>query len=243
MVVDATFGHRIDQSERKAFDEAEANNEVVSPPAGAIGRGDAFVLRIADKVGGTVLSNDSFQEFHGEYDVAVRRGPADRRQAGARRRVDLHPPHAGAGAEEPRGGQGGQAQGQGRRGGRADRLRRAPRAPAGSEGTAPAPEGTAARRAGGRKDAQVAEAIATATKSPWRVTVRAASDAGRSGWAGRPNRSTTRPGSSRSSPSTRSAPRWTVRSRRSRRTGPSCSPGGLGATCRSARPVSRRPPR
>src|SRR3954467_14865809 len=66
VVVDATFGHRIDESERKAFDEAEANNEVVSPPAGAIGRGDAFVLRIADKVGGNVLSNDSFQEFHGQ---------------------------------------------------------------------------------------------------------------------------------------------------------------------------------
>src|SRR5438270_5198507 len=67
VVVDATFGHRIDESERKAFDEAEAANEVVSPPAGAIGRGDAFLLRIADKVNGTVLSNDSFQEFHGEY--------------------------------------------------------------------------------------------------------------------------------------------------------------------------------
>src|SRR3954469_19797928 len=68
VVVDATFGHRIDPSEKRAFDEAEANNELVSPPAGAIGRGDAFVLRIADKVGGTVLSNDSYQEFHGEYD-------------------------------------------------------------------------------------------------------------------------------------------------------------------------------
>src|SRR5436309_5416322 len=67
VVVDATFGHRIDESERKAFEEAEAANEVVSPPAGAIGRGDAFLLRIADKVNGTVLSNDSFQEFHGEY--------------------------------------------------------------------------------------------------------------------------------------------------------------------------------
>src|SRR5205807_891052 len=67
VVVDATFGHRIDESERKAFDEAEAANEVVSPPAGAIGRGDAFLLRIADKVGATVFSNDSFQEFHGEY--------------------------------------------------------------------------------------------------------------------------------------------------------------------------------
>src|SRR3954449_5382840 len=67
VVVDATFGHRIDDSEREAFEEAEAANEVVSPPAGAIGRGDAFLLRIADKVGATVFSNDSFQEFHGEY--------------------------------------------------------------------------------------------------------------------------------------------------------------------------------
>ena len=42
--------------------------EVVSPPAGAIGRGDAFLLRIADKVNAVVLSNDSFQEFHGDYE-------------------------------------------------------------------------------------------------------------------------------------------------------------------------------
>src|SRR3954468_19716104 len=67
VVVDATFGHRIEDSERRAFEEAEAANELVSPPAGAIGRGDAFLLRIADKVGAMVLSNDSFQEFHGEY--------------------------------------------------------------------------------------------------------------------------------------------------------------------------------
>ena len=68
VVVDATFGHRIDAEEQKAFEEARANAEVVSPPAGAIGRGDAFLLRIADKVNATVLSNDSFQEFHGDYD-------------------------------------------------------------------------------------------------------------------------------------------------------------------------------
>src|SRR5439155_12359532 len=46
----------------------ELAGEIVSPPAGAIGRGDAFVLRIAQKVGATVLSNDSFQEFHGEHE-------------------------------------------------------------------------------------------------------------------------------------------------------------------------------
>ena len=68
VVVDATFGHRIEESERVAFEEAVAHNELVSPPAGAIGRGDAFLLRVAEKVGGTVLSNDSFQEFHGEHD-------------------------------------------------------------------------------------------------------------------------------------------------------------------------------
>src|SRR4051812_24904052 len=67
VVVDATFGHRIDRKEASEFDEAVANNELVAPPAGAIGRGDAFVLSIANKVGARVLSNDSFQEFHGDY--------------------------------------------------------------------------------------------------------------------------------------------------------------------------------
>ncbi len=68
VVVDATFGHRIAKKEIKAFDEAVANNELVTPPAGAVGRGDAFVLSIADKAKAGVLSNDSFQEFHGDYD-------------------------------------------------------------------------------------------------------------------------------------------------------------------------------
>jgi hypothetical protein len=67
VVVDATFGHRIDKKEAREFDEAVAHNELVAPPAGAIGRGDAFVLSIANKVGARILSNDSFQEFHGEY--------------------------------------------------------------------------------------------------------------------------------------------------------------------------------
>src|ERR1700704_5577789 len=67
VVVDASFGHRIDSSEVDTFEEAESAGELVSPPAGAIGRGDAFLLRIADRTGATVLSNDSFQEFHGEH--------------------------------------------------------------------------------------------------------------------------------------------------------------------------------
>ncbi len=67
VVVDASFGHRIDPRELPTFEEAEAAGEVVSPPAGAIGRGDAFLLRIAQKTGATVLSNDSFQEFHAQH--------------------------------------------------------------------------------------------------------------------------------------------------------------------------------
>lgn len=68
VVVDATFGHRIDAKEVAEFDEAVSNNELVAPPAGAIGRGDAFVLSIANKVNANILTNDSYQEFHGQYD-------------------------------------------------------------------------------------------------------------------------------------------------------------------------------
>ncbi len=66
VVVDATFGHRIDPSEQAAFEEAVEHGEMVTPPAGAVGRGDGFILRIAEKAGALVLSNDSFQEFHAE---------------------------------------------------------------------------------------------------------------------------------------------------------------------------------
>jgi hypothetical protein len=68
VVVDATFGHRIEKKETAEFDAGVSNNELVTPPAGAVGRGDAFVLTIANKANAGVLSNDSFQEFHGDYD-------------------------------------------------------------------------------------------------------------------------------------------------------------------------------
>jgi hypothetical protein len=68
VVVDATFGHRIDDSEKAAYEEAVLAGELVSPPAGAIGRGDAFVLSIANRADATIFSNDSFQEFHGQYE-------------------------------------------------------------------------------------------------------------------------------------------------------------------------------
>jgi hypothetical protein len=67
VVVDASFGHRIDPSERQAYEEAIEANEIITPPAGTTGRGDAFILEIAERAKATVLSNDSFQEFHGEH--------------------------------------------------------------------------------------------------------------------------------------------------------------------------------
>jgi len=67
VVVDATFGHRIDKREVAEFNDAIDNNELVSPPAGAVGRGDGFVLTIAKKIGATVVSNDSYQEFHADH--------------------------------------------------------------------------------------------------------------------------------------------------------------------------------
>ncbi len=67
VIVDATFAHRIDASERSTFEDANNAGEIVMPPAGAVGRGDAFILQVAEKADAAVLSNDSFQEFHGEH--------------------------------------------------------------------------------------------------------------------------------------------------------------------------------
>lgn len=67
VIVDATFGHRIDPKEVAAFNKAVDHNELVTPPAGTVGRGDAFVLGIAEKANAAVLSNDSYQEFHGQH--------------------------------------------------------------------------------------------------------------------------------------------------------------------------------
>ena len=67
VIVDATFGHRIDPSESDGFEEAILAGELVTPPAGTIGRGDAFILEVARRADADVLSNDSFQELHAEH--------------------------------------------------------------------------------------------------------------------------------------------------------------------------------
>ncbi len=67
VIVDATFAHRIDASESEEFEAAIEAGELLMPPAGVVGRGDAFILQVAEKANAAVLSNDSFQEFHGEH--------------------------------------------------------------------------------------------------------------------------------------------------------------------------------
>ncbi|HET7651535.1 MAG TPA: S1 RNA-binding domain-containing protein [Acidimicrobiales bacterium] len=74
VVVDASFSYRIDDSDRAEFEKARTTGELVSPPAGAVGRGDGFLLQIADRTDAVVLSNDSFQEYHGEYGWLFERG-------------------------------------------------------------------------------------------------------------------------------------------------------------------------
>src|SRR5918995_533272 len=66
---DAPSLAQLDEAVRAFIDEyhAVAANELITPPAGAVGRGDAFVLQIARKADASILSNDSFQEFHGDY--------------------------------------------------------------------------------------------------------------------------------------------------------------------------------
>jgi hypothetical protein len=67
VVVDATFPNRIERKERARFEKAVAAGDIITPPAGAIGRGDAFILQIAERSDAVVLSNDSYQEFHAEH--------------------------------------------------------------------------------------------------------------------------------------------------------------------------------
>ncbi len=74
VVVDATFPNRIDRKERQTYEDAVNANELITPPAGAIGRGDAFILQIARRAGASILSNDSFQEFHGDYPWLFEKG-------------------------------------------------------------------------------------------------------------------------------------------------------------------------
>ena len=222
VVVDATFGHRIDKKELAEFDAAVAHNELVAPPAGAIGRGDAFVLSIANKVGARILSNDSFQEFHGDYPwlfdegrliggkpvpfvgwVFVERlpvkGPVSRKATRAVAR--WRPRRARPRQVAPHGEQGGVA------------------ADAGADRAAARRRDAARRRSANRPPAP-------SSRSPSRRAAPPAPPAA--------DRSTTCCRSSTSSSTTRSAAASTASSSRTRRTGRTSRSATCAATCRCA---------
>lgn len=67
VVVDASLEHKLSSAERTQLKDLELSGDIVAPPAGSVGRGDAFILKIAERIGGVVLSNDSFQEFQAAH--------------------------------------------------------------------------------------------------------------------------------------------------------------------------------
>ena len=74
IVVDASFEHRVVAKERTAAKRAIDAGRIITPPAGVVGRGDTFILQIADRAKAVVVSNDSFQEFHGRFDWLFEEG-------------------------------------------------------------------------------------------------------------------------------------------------------------------------
>ncbi|MEV6050841.1 Hsp70 family protein [Streptomyces sp. NPDC052107] len=67
VVVDATFRHKVAQEERPAVDAALSKGEVIQPPAGTEGKGDALVVAIADESGAVVVTNDNYAELQSRH--------------------------------------------------------------------------------------------------------------------------------------------------------------------------------
>ncbi|MBK3382798.1 Hsp70 family protein [Streptomyces albidoflavus] len=67
VVVDATFRHKVAEEERAAVDSALATGNLIQPPAGTEGKGDALVTAIAQDTDGIVVTNDNYTELQGRY--------------------------------------------------------------------------------------------------------------------------------------------------------------------------------
>ncbi|WP_112490086.1 Hsp70 family protein [Streptomyces bacillaris] len=67
VVVDATFRHKVAEEERAAVDSALATGDLIQPPAGTEGKGDALVTAIAQDTDGIVVTNDNYAELQGRY--------------------------------------------------------------------------------------------------------------------------------------------------------------------------------
>ncbi|MFD5118522.1 Hsp70 family protein [Streptomyces sp. NPDC058385] len=67
IVVDATFRHRVAEGERGAVTAALNKGELMQPPPGTEGKGDALVAAIAQECGGMVVTNDNYVELQDRY--------------------------------------------------------------------------------------------------------------------------------------------------------------------------------
>ncbi|MHA4774591.1 Hsp70 family protein [Streptomyces sp. MSC1_001] len=67
VVVDATFRHKVAEEERAAVDSALGTGDLIQPPAGTEGKGDALVTAIAQDTDGIVVTNDNYAELQGRY--------------------------------------------------------------------------------------------------------------------------------------------------------------------------------
>ena len=206
VVVDATFGHRIDKKEAAEFD-ARCRPQRARRPAGRRHRARRR-LRVEHRQQGR--RQDPEQRLvpgvPRRLPVAVRRGPPDRWQAGAVRRVGVRRAPSREGPDQPQ---------VAARGAHRSRRRAEAGAATGEQGSEPADaraDGTAARRP------------SSGDRSPSRPHRRR-----------RPaRRSTTCSRSSTSSSATRSAAASTASSSRTRRTAPTSASAISVATCRCA---------
>ncbi|MFC5954906.1 Hsp70 family protein [Streptomyces pratens] len=67
VVVDATFRHMVSEEERGAVTAALGKGDLLQPPAGTEGKGDALVVAIADESGAIVVTNDNYVELQSRY--------------------------------------------------------------------------------------------------------------------------------------------------------------------------------
>ncbi|MFJ9833657.1 Hsp70 family protein [Streptomyces sp. NPDC101169] len=67
VIVDATFRHKVSEEERTAVESALGKGDLIQPPAGTEGKGDALVTAIAEDTHGTVVTNDNYVELQGRY--------------------------------------------------------------------------------------------------------------------------------------------------------------------------------
>ncbi|MGH7868680.1 MAG: NYN domain-containing protein, partial [Candidatus Dormibacteraceae bacterium] len=65
--VDAGFRHALSPDEVDMYDSAVREEKLLVTPAGVDGKGDSYILSQACLTSGTVVSNDSYQQFQAEH--------------------------------------------------------------------------------------------------------------------------------------------------------------------------------